>query len=70
MRNSTEKGTVHIGYMCKTDYEHHLNYDSFGATIYPSLESLKKNSPCVKECGIVKVTFVEIVQEEDYNGYF
>lgn len=54
-----------IGYMCRVDFDHHLEKDWFGTTIYPSIDSLKKHRSCVSGCGIVKVEvhLKEVIQE-------
>lgn len=43
----------HIGYMCKTDFDHELsNVETY---VYPSVDELMANRQCVAECGIVEV---------------
>lgn len=49
------------GFMCKTDFDHHLFNDVKGTRIYPSVEALRADRGCIDECGIVKV---EIKQTE------
>ena len=49
------------GYMCKVDFEWEVGEALGGTRIYPSLEDLKENCKCVKECGIVKVR-VELLE--------
>lgn len=44
-----------VGYMCGIDFTHELGMVPDGTKIYSSVEDLKKNSKCVKECGIAKV---------------
>lgn len=57
-----------FGYMDMTDF-----YDELGegptCKIYSSIEQLKKDSPCVKQCGIVKVKVIleEAIQEPNYE---
>jgi len=46
---------TNYGYMCKVDYDYHLESDYYGVTIYPSEKSLKDNLECTDECGIIKV---------------
>lgn len=46
-------------FMCKTDFDHELGHAHQGVTLYPSVESLTKRKPCVKECGIVHVGVAE-----------
>ena len=46
-------------FMCKTDFDHELGQAHEGVTLYPSMESLMKRKPCVKECGIVHVGVAE-----------
>lgn len=52
-----------IGYMCLTDYLHELG--CIKCTVFGSLEELKEEKPCVKNCGImkVKVSQVEVIQK-------
>jgi len=45
-----------IGYMCKTDYEWHLENDAEGVPVYTSEKALRRARKCVDECGMVKVT--------------
>lgn len=50
-----------VGYVCGTS-----DLDlSLGDTIvvYPTIEALKKARQCVIECGIIEVTFGEVVQQ-------
>lgn len=63
-----------IGYMCSTDYDHHINGDEFGCEIYPTEKACRNDKSCVNpehdnHCGIVKVqvTVIEVVQESE-NG--
>ena len=77
----TQKPTPHwpedgkdyvIGYMCLIAFECELGAASGGNTVYPSIESLKKNHDCWKGCGIVevKVDGVRVVAEaieEDFD---
>lgn len=55
-------------YMCKVDYEHHLEGDSHGTKVYGDLDSLRMHRPCVAQCGIVKVKLelVDVVLESDF----
>lgn len=53
-----------IGYMCKTDYEWHLEVDRHAVEIYTSIDSLKKHKSCFSECGIVQVS-IELVKVEE-----
>lgn len=48
-----------ILYMCATDFQHEMG--NVAVKIYPSIESLKRDMPCVEECGIVSVN-VELVE--------
>jgi hypothetical protein len=56
-------------FMCKVDYEHHLEGDSHGTRVFSDIEDLKTHRKCVSQCGIVKVKIelVEVVQDSDYN---
>lgn len=49
------------GYMCQTDFKWEIGDALGGTTIYPSIEDLKDNRKCVKQCGIVKVR-IELVE--------
>jgi hypothetical protein len=40
-------------YMCGTDYEHELG--NIDVKLYDSISSLRRDRPCVEECGIVEV---------------
>lgn len=51
---SDENGVV-VGYMDKIDFDCELGSACGETSIYPSVEDLKKHSPCVKNCGIVEV---------------
>lgn len=48
------------GYMCQTDFDHHLFNDPKGTRIYPSEEALRADRGCVAECGIVLVEVLKI----------
>lgn len=54
-----------IGYMCKTDFDYELGYASGGTRVHPSIEDLKRCSPCVDSCGIVEVEVIlrKVIQE-------
>lgn len=64
-----EDGYSVEGYMCLTDFECELGSALGGNRIFPDLEDLIENKPCVEECGIakVKVTGIEVIQESDYS---
>lgn len=55
------EGTV--GYMCMIDFEDELYRAAGGNIVYPSIEDLKENHDCWKQCGIVavRVELVEVV---------
>lgn len=60
-----------IGFMCSADYEHHVEGDPEGATIYLSVPHLRAKCRCVDpalplHCGIyrVEVKFVQCEQGE------
>ena len=46
-------------YMCATEYDHELGH--VVAKVYPSIEKLKAERPCIPECGIVAVQ-VELIR--------
>ena len=54
-----------IGYIDITDYHFHIQNDRFGATIYPSVETLLAQSECAKSCGIyeVEIKVVKVAME-------
>jgi hypothetical protein len=58
-------------YICGVDWQHELGQAADGTLFYPSIESLKKYSPCWSECGIVKVTAtfddIEWVEPQDFS---
>lgn len=58
--------TIRIGYMCRADYEHHLEHDPDGCLIFKSIADLLKGRPCAYKCGVVEVEvrLVRIVQGE------
>jgi len=60
---------IKSGFMCKIDYDHHIENDHFGCTIYPSEKALRKNHSPVGTCGIVRVEVVlsDIIEETDYT---
>lgn len=43
------------GFMCRTDWEDELGHASDGNKVYPSVEALKRHSPCWEQCGIMEV---------------
>ena len=57
-------------YMCATDYDHHIDNDPKGAEVYGDIEDLRRERPCVKQCGITRfrITNVVTVQKPDYRG--
>lgn len=54
------------GYMDKVSFEYDLGHAACGDKVYPSIKSLKKEQPCTKTCGVVKVQvrLVKVVEEE------
>lgn len=52
--NEESDGYV-VGYMCTTNWEYELGAACGGNRIYPSIEDLKENSKCWKQCGITEV---------------
>lgn len=54
-----------LGYMCKVDFDHELGNALDGVPVYSSVWDLKKNRPCVDECGIVEVVveFSKVVEQ-------
>jgi hypothetical protein len=47
------KNNVQYAYMCGIDWQEEIGHDY--CKIFASVEDLKKEKPCWKECGIVKV---------------
>lgn len=56
---------IKIAYMCKVDYDYHLEEDLYPVRVYKSVKNIKHHLKCVKTCGIVKVEIklTEIVKE-------
>ena len=52
-------------YMCGVDYQH--EFKAGFASIYDSLEEIKNNRPCSKQCGIVEVVFDENDKEVSHK---
>lgn len=44
-----------IVYMDGVDWQHHTLEDPQGATLYGTVENLKKSRGCLEECGIVEL---------------
>lgn len=59
---------IKIGYMCKTDYDYHLEECYSPTYTYKSIENLKEHRDCVETCGIVKVKIEldKVVQEDKF----
>lgn len=47
-----------VVYIDGTDWNYELGEACGGTTLYPSIENAKKNLPCWKSCGIVKVKVI------------
>ena len=64
MSEYTSVDRVEVGYMDKVDFDHELGAASGGNKVYSSVDDLKHQKPCTKDCGIVKVEIrcVEVVQ--------
>jgi hypothetical protein len=66
MANFFEKENIErFGYMDKITFEYELESDTFGSMVYPTINSLKADNICWKDCGIVKVrmTLEEVIEE-------
>lgn len=48
-------------YMCKTAYFEDIDY--IGASVFPSVEMLKREVGCTKECGYVEVS-IRVVEKK------
>lgn len=53
--DETETDNYVIGYMDRTDWAYEIGAASGGNRVYPSVEDLKRDSPCTTNCGIVEV---------------
>lgn len=55
--------------MCKVDFDHEIGEALGGNKVFPSVEDLIMNSPCVDQCGIVEVEvkLLRVVKESDYS---
>lgn len=59
-------------YMDGIDWQHHLDADADGTTLYPSVKALKRGKVCLREggkCGVVQVEvrLVRWVEEQDLS---
>ena len=54
-----------IAYIDKTDFDHELEHNPRGCTVYPTIKDAQSGSPCTAECGIVEVEIrlVKIAQK-------
>jgi hypothetical protein len=61
---------VRRGFMCAVDFQFHLGEDVVPTRVYPDVETLREQRPCVAECGIVEVevSVVQWVQPSDYSS--
>lgn len=48
-----------IVYMDGVDWQHHVDGDKLGATMYSSVERVLAASPCARECGVVRLRVIE-----------
>ena len=62
--------TKRTGYMDLVDFYYELGEANCTHEIYPSAELLEESSPCVSECGIVRVSveLEEVVKDSDYSN--
>lgn len=70
MTDQTDPREIRRGFMCATDFQFHLGDDMVPTPVYPDVETLKAERPCVDECGIVEVevTVIQWVQHSDYSS--
>lgn len=57
-------------YLCGVDYQHHLRGDSRGTRVYYSVESLKAQAACWRQCGIVALRVIpepEWIEPQDFT---
>lgn len=53
---NVKKGFISAkGFICATTFHWHLEEDPSVQGVYPSLELLRKEQPCVEECGAYEV---------------
>lgn len=68
-----DDSTVHRCFMDGIDWEHHLEADAKGTSLFPSVKSLKREKTCIDKggCGIVEVEvrLVRWVEPQDLR-YF
>ena len=70
----TGKDVIDKLYMCSTDFDFELGNAAGYTKLYPSIEDLKENSPCVTcpdeeyPCGIyeVEVRLVKVIKESSF----
>lgn len=64
-----KKKVEHVVYLDGTDFKYEIGHASDGNKVYPSLDCLKKYSPCWEECGVVecKLTLEEWVVPENWE---
>jgi len=62
---NTSKKTYKTAYACGVDWQHDLGEARID--LYPTVESLKRNRTCWKQCGIVKleISLGEWVEQQD-----
>lgn len=56
-------------FMDMVDFEEELGNAMKGNKIFPTIEDLRREKPCTKQCGIVEVqvSLVRVVQEQDFS---
>lgn len=61
---------IRRGFMCATDFQYHLGEGFKPTVVFPDVEALMEQRPCVVECGIVEVevSVVQWVQRSDYSS--
>lgn len=53
-------GIRKVAYMDGVDWQHHVEHDSHGVSVYPDVKSVLKREPCSKGCGVVRISMTEI----------
>lgn len=56
-----------IGYMCGVDFQHELGEALGDTPVYSSIEELKREKRCWKQCGIVEVKIQLVSWAEKQN---
>src|SRR3954464_14478193 len=68
-RHKMPRRTV-IGYMDKVEFDYELGRARGGNRIFASVHDLMVTKPCVRECGIVRVSvgLKEVISQTDFSA--